>query len=118
MMASEVFELVKNGRIKQSLAYWCLNATDWQWDIDRICDAAARLGCSAVELVPPELWPAVRQRGLQNALAHNGMPEPVFAKGLNNPRYHEEGIARTKGVIDRPAHGSIPNEIALTGYPC
>jgi len=49
MMASEDFRVVKNGRIKQSLAYWCLNGTDWQWDIDRICDAALQLGCLAVE---------------------------------------------------------------------
>jgi sugar phosphate isomerase/epimerase len=108
--------LVKNGRIKQSLAYWCLNATDWQWDSDRICDAAVRLGCPAVELVPPDLWPAVRRRGLENALAHNGMPDPVFAKGLNNPRYHDETIARTKVEIDRAADGGIPNVIAFTGY--
>ncbi len=108
--------MVKNGRIKQSLAYWCLNATDWKWDCDRICDAAVSLGSLAVELVPPDLWPTVRQRGLQNALAHNGMPDPVFAKGLNNPRYHDEVIARTKLEIDRAADSGVPNVIAFTGY--
>jgi hydroxypyruvate isomerase len=108
--------VVKNGRIKQSLAYWCLNATDWQWDLDRICGAARRLGCPAVELVPPEFWPEVRRRGLENALAHNGMDNPVFAKGLNNPRYQEEVIARTKVEIDRAAEGGVPNVIAFTGY--
>lgn len=108
--------MVKNGRIKQSLAYWCLNATDWQWDLDRICGAATQLGCAAVELVPPELWPEVRRRGLQNALAHNGMDNPVFAKGLNNPRYQEEVIDRTKVEIDRAAEFGVPNVIAFTGY--
>jgi sugar phosphate isomerase/epimerase len=108
--------VVKNGSIRQSLAYWCLNATDWQWDLDRICAAALRLGCPAVELVPPALWPEVRRRGLQNALAHNGMDNPVFAKGLNNPRYQEEVIARTKVEIDRAAEGGVPNVIAFTGY--
>jgi hydroxypyruvate isomerase len=107
---------VKNGRIKQSLVYWCLNATDWQWDTGHICDAAVRLGCPSVELVPPGLWREVRERGLQNALAHNGMPDPVFAKGLNNPRYHEETIARTKTEIDRAADSGIPNVIAFTGF--
>ena len=24
-----------NGRIKQTLPYWCLNATQWQWNIER-----------------------------------------------------------------------------------
>ena len=108
--------MVRNGRIKQSLAYWCLNATDWQWNLDRICAAAIQLGCRSVELVPPELWPEVRRRGLENALAHNGMDNPVFAKGLNNPRYQEEVIARTKVEIDRAAGSGVPNVIAFTGY--
>jgi hydroxypyruvate isomerase len=108
--------VVKNGRIKQSLAYWCLNATDWKWDIERICDTACDLGCPAVELVPFELWPVVRKHGLQNALAHNGMPDPVFAKGLNNPRYRDEVIARTKLAIDQCADYGVPNVIAFTGY--
>ena len=51
--------MARNGRIKQSLAYWCLNATEWKWNIDRICEAAVRLGCPSVELAPPELWPVV-----------------------------------------------------------
>ena len=58
--------MVTNGRIQQSLAYWCLNATDWQWNIDRICETAVRLGCPSVELAPPELWPVVAKYGLRN----------------------------------------------------
>ena len=45
------------GRIQQSLAYWCLNATDWQWDIHRVCETARSLGCRSVELAPVEDWP-------------------------------------------------------------
>lgn len=107
---------MKNGRIKQSLAYWCLNATEWQWDIDRICQTACRLGCRSVELVPPELWPTVRKYGLEIAIAMNGMPDPVFAKGLNNPQNYEEVFARTKAEIDRCAESGVPNVIAFTGY--
>jgi hydroxypyruvate isomerase len=108
--------MITHGRIKQSLAYWCLNATNWNWDIERICDAAIHLGCPALELVPPELWPLVRERGLENALAHNGMPDPVFAKGLNNPRYQEEVITRTRQAMDHCAEYGVPNVIAFTGY--
>jgi hydroxypyruvate isomerase len=108
--------VVKNGRIKQSLAYWCLNATEWRWDIHRICETAVRLGCRSVELAPPELWPVVAAHGLDNALALNGMPDPVFAKGLNNPRYHEEILARTKQIIDQAADQGVRNVIAFTGY--
>jgi sugar phosphate isomerase/epimerase len=108
--------VVTNGRIKQSLAYWCLNATEWNWNIDRICETAVHLGCQSVELAPPELWPIVAKYGLGNALVLNGMADPVFAKGLNNPRNHEEIFARTKAIIDQCAGFNIPNVIAFTGY--
>jgi hydroxypyruvate isomerase len=107
---------VKHGHIRQSLAYWCLNAPPWSWDINRICEAAVALGCNSVELVPPELWPTLRKYGLTCALAHNGMPDPVFRKGLNNPRYHEEVITRTKQAIDQAADFGVPNVICFTGY--
>src|SRR5579863_2476158 len=114
--AGRRIEVVRNGRIRQSLAYWCLNATHWNWDIHQVCQTACRLGCRSVELVPAELWPVVRQYGLENAIAHNGMPDPVFAKGLNNPRYRDEVVARTKHVIDQCADGGVPNVIAFTGF--
>jgi hydroxypyruvate isomerase len=50
------------------------------------------------------------------ALAANGMPEPIFMKGLNNPRYQAEAIARTKIAIDMAADFGVPNVIAFTGY--
>src|SRR5579871_1205331 len=105
-----------NGRIRQSLAYWCLNATSWNWDIHQVCEAACRLGCRSVELVPPDLWPVIRGYGLENAIAHNGMPDPVFQKGLNNLRYRDEVVERTKKTINQCAEAGIPNVIAFTGY--
>jgi hydroxypyruvate isomerase len=107
---------VKNRRIRQSLAYWCLNATDWNWDVERICTTASALGCESVELVPPELWPVLRKHGLKSAIAANGMPDPPLVKGVNNPSYHEEVIARTKKSIEQCAEFGIPNVIAFTGY--
>jgi hydroxypyruvate isomerase len=108
--------MIQKMRIKQSLAYWCLNGTSWAWDIDRICQTAKSLGCLSVELAPPEHWSKIRAYGLENAIAHNGMPDPVFAKGLNNPRYAEEVITSTKAMIDRCADNGIPNIVAFTGH--
>ena len=48
--------MVTKGRIRQSLCYWCLNASEWAWDFERICRAAHRLHVESVELVPPEMW--------------------------------------------------------------
>ncbi len=111
-----ILSLIQRMGIKQSLVYWCLNGTSWAWDIDRICETAKRLGCESVELAPPELWPKIRAYGLGSAIAMNGMPFPFFAKGLNNPRYAEEVIARTKAAIDECAAAGVPNVIAFTGY--
>jgi len=63
---------------------------------------------------PPELWPTIRNYGLGNAIALNGMPDPVFARGLNNLRNHEEVIARTCQIIDQCAEHGVPNVIAFT----
>jgi sugar phosphate isomerase/epimerase len=104
------------GRIKQSLAHWCLTATHCRWDIHRVCRTAKELGCAAVELAPFEDWATVREYGLEMPLAHNGMADPVFAKGLNNPRYQEEVIATTKKVMDLCAEHGVANVIAFTGY--
>jgi sugar phosphate isomerase/epimerase len=108
--------MIQKMRIKQSLAYWCLNATSWKWDIDRICQTAKSLGCRSVELAPVELWPKIRSYDLNIAIAMNGMPDPVFAKGLNNPRYAEQVIATTKIAIDQCAEAQVPNVLAFTGH--
>ena len=106
----------EQGRFKYSLPYWCLALTEWNWAIERICDTAKKLGILSLELVPSELLRDVRQQGLGIALANNGMPDPPFRKGLNNLRYREEVIARTKRAIDACVEFGIPNVIAFTGY--
>ena len=107
---------VRKGRIRQSLALWCLDATEWGWDLERVCRLARDLGCRSVELVLPESWATVREHGLECALAYNGMPDPAFATGLNNTAYHEEVIARTHETIDQCAEFGVPNVLAFTGY--
>jgi sugar phosphate isomerase/epimerase len=113
-MAS-VQRAVKHGRIRQSLTYWCLNV-GWNWDIDRICSTAKDLGCQGVELVPPEMWPTLRKHGLQCALAPNGMADPPFHKGVNNPKYHDQVITTTKHAIDQASDFGFPSVITFTGY--
>jgi hydroxypyruvate isomerase len=44
------------------------------------------------------------------------MPGFAFVKGLNNLRYHDEVLARTRESIDACAAAGVPNVIAFTGY--
>ena len=107
---------VRRGRIRQSLALWCLADTDWGWDLGGVCRLARELGCPGVELVPPEQWTTLREHGLECALAANGMPDPPFVRGLNNAAHHAEVIETTRATIDRCAEFGVPNVIAFTGY--
>jgi sugar phosphate isomerase/epimerase len=104
------------GRIKQSLVYWCFNMMGDTWDIERMCQVAKELGCPSIELADPETWPTLKKHGLVCAIAPNGMPGAPFMRGFNNPRYHEEVIARTTRAIDDCAAAGFPAVIAFTGY--
>lgn len=107
---------VKRGRIKQSMAFWCFNVAGDNWDIRKQAEVARRLGCRSVELVEPSDFKVLVDNGLICALTPNGMPDPPFAKGLNNLRYHDEVIATTRKTIDANAEVGFPNVIAFTGY--
>jgi hydroxypyruvate isomerase len=100
----------------QSVAYWVLADTEWQWDAETICKAANELGLASVELAPPAAFQVLRKYHLTNAMCFNGMPGAPFAKGLNNLSYQEEVIARTSETIDVIADYGFPNVIAFTGY--
>ena len=108
--------LVKNGRIKQSIAFWCFNLTGDQWDIKKTVSVAKELGLPSIELVDKEHWGLLKENGLVCAMSPNGMPGAFFMKGFNNLAYHEELIAKTKQAIDDSAAAGFPNVIAFTGY--
>ena len=104
------------GRIKQSLVFWCYHIAGQKWDLDTMCRVAKDLGCGSIELTTPDQWPTLKKHGLTCALAANGMPGAPFMKGLNNPRYHDEVIARTTETIDACAAAGFPAVIAFNGY--
>lgn len=104
------------GNIKQSIVFWCFNVAGEKWDVETTCKHAKALGCVSVELGDPADWPVLKKHGLVCAIAPNGMPGAPFMKGFNNPKYHEEVIARTTEVIDKCAEFGFPSVIAFTGF--
>lgn len=107
---------VKNGRIKQSIVFWCFNAMGEKWSIDKTCEVAKQLGVTSIELGSTEHWPTLKKNGIACAIASNGMPGAPFMKGFNNPAYHEQVIAVTKKTIDACADFGCPSVIGFTGY--
>jgi len=104
------------GNINHSIVYWCFNLMGDKWDIEKLCQVAKGLGVKSIELTDPDIWPTIAKHGMTVAIAGNGMPGAPFMRGLNNPRYQEEVIARTTERIDACAANKIPAVIAFTGY--
>ena len=100
------------GRINQSIAYWCFAE---YWNLDKMCEVAKALGCKSIELVGPNDFATLKRHGLVCALAPNGTPDPPFVKGLNNPKYHDMIVTKTREMIDACAEYKFPSVIAFTG---
>jgi hydroxypyruvate isomerase len=107
---------VRNGRIRQVIVSWPFQLFGEKWDLDTLCRVARELGCAGVELVGPEAFQSLREHELVCALATNGMPDPPFVKGLNNLRYHEETITRTRQRIEECARAGVGAVIAFNGF--
>lgn len=97
------------GKLKQSVARWCFEK---HWTLEKTCQVARQLGCSSVELVPPESWGVLKEHGLICALASSH----GFEKGMNNPAYQGDCIAKMRASIDACAAAGFPNAITFTGF--
>ena len=85
----------KNGRIKQSIVHWCFAK---YWDIPQAIEIARQLGCGSIELIEPKYFPLLKKAGLECAIGQIDMnPDPPFAKGFNNPKYHDRVIKADQG---------------------
>jgi hydroxypyruvate isomerase len=103
----------KNGRIKQSLVHWCYAP---HWDTPQMIKVAKQLGCTSIELLDPKFFPLLKESGLRNAIGTIDMsPDPPFAKGFNNPKYHDRVIKATRDSIDACADYGYDKVISFTG---
>jgi hydroxypyruvate isomerase len=108
--ASENKELyrAKNGRINQSVIYWCFKPMT----VPDLASNAARMGLKSVELVGPEFWPMLKEKGLTCAIA----PSHGFAKGFAHQSEHEECLSVLRQRIDECAAAGVPNVITFSGF--
>jgi hydroxypyruvate isomerase len=105
---------VKNGRIRQSIVHWCFEK---YWDIPQTIQVAKQLGCTSIELIDPKYFPLLKQAGLECAIGQIDMnPDPPFARGFNNPKYHDRVIKATRDAIDACAAHGFQKVICFTGF--
>jgi hydroxypyruvate isomerase len=104
---------VKNGRIKQSIVYWCF---EQYWDMEQAAKIATQLGCESIELMAPKYFPVLKEHGLKCAIGTVDMsPDPPFVKGFNNPKSREQVLHATREAIDVCADFGTKNVICFTG---
>jgi hydroxypyruvate isomerase len=115
---------VTKNNIHQSVVHWCFNLSD---DLKmnpkhgpmteaELAGHAKKMGVNSVELVALEHFKMLQNNGMICAIAPNGMPGAPFVKGLNNLKYQDEVIKRTKESIDACAEYKFDNVIAFNGY--
>jgi hydroxypyruvate isomerase len=104
---------VKKGRIKQSIVQWCYAP---YWEMPQMIKVAKQLGCTSIELLPAKYYPLLKESGLRCAIGSIDMsPDPPFAKGFNNPTYHDRVIKATRDSIDACAEYGYDKVITFTG---
>lgn len=106
-------EREERGRIKQVVANWCFTgkAGPQPWTKQQLIDNTIRLGLPGVELMQPEDWPTLKERGLVCAAT----PSHPFVHGMNNTGLHEETIAKLTAAIKATAAAGFPNVMTFTG---
>jgi len=101
-----------SGRIKQVPAAWCFTkASPRPWTVGQMLDHCERLGLPGVELLPPDQWHLLKERGMVCAAT----PSHPFVHGMNHRGLHEETIAKLKAAIKATADAGFPNVMTFTG---
>jgi hydroxypyruvate isomerase len=96
--------------IVQSVAWWCF--VPQLLSPERFVAAAAEAGFAALDLVPPEHWAAVRDRGLAISSIAGHQPLEV---GLNRRDQHERIEREIRAAIGHAQRLGISNVICFSG---
>ena len=99
---------VSKGRIRQSVVPWCFNPMNPR----EVVELAARLKMPSVELISPDLWPVLKEKGMTCAIASSH----GFSKGFAHLEEHEECLQTLRKNIDLAANAGVPSIITFSGF--
>ena len=97
------------GNVNHSVCRWCYNNIP----LEELCDAAVDMGIKSVEIIGPNDWQVVLDRGMTCAMS-NGSPLGI-TKGFNDPQYHEQLAKDFAEVIPQAAEKGIEQIICFSG---
>ena len=110
MSRGAVEKLVKKGRLKQSVSYWCYQK---YFKLPEFARLAAEMGLPAIDLLQPEQWEIVRQAGLVCSMGYADAAK--IPDGLNNRSNHDAIVKGLEKAIPMAAKAGVPNLIAFFG---
>jgi hydroxypyruvate isomerase len=96
-------------RINQSLSWWCFARNQ---DASALIKKAAEIGYASIEMLPEELWPQVKDAGMQIAIIGG---HGTLTDGLNKRENHSRIADELNRNIDKAAANGIPSLIAFSG---
>ncbi len=99
---------IKNGRIQQSVIPWCFNPMTPA----QLIDASVKIGLKSVELIGPEHWPALKEKGLTCAIAGSH----GFAKGFAHTEEHAQCLDTLRKNIGLASNAGVPSIITFSGF--
>ncbi len=105
--ADEIKNIVKNGRIKQSVSRWCYSKIP----LDKFCQICAQMGLKGIDLLEPQELPAAKKAGLVCTMLFSHS----LTDGLAHTKNHDECIAKLKTSIDAASQFGFPNVICFPG---
>ncbi len=99
---------VVNGRIRQSVVPWCFNPLKPR----EVIEMAAALKMPSVELISPDLWPVLKEKGMLCALASSH----GFARGFAHREEHGLCLQSLRKNIDLASAAGVPSIITFSGF--
>jgi hydroxypyruvate isomerase len=94
-------------RIRQSVCRWCFKDVP----LPELAAEAVGMGLVGIDIVEPEGWPTLKQRGLICTMT----PSHAIEVGLNDPANHESCLRKIRSAIEATAAAGFPNVICFSG---
>jgi len=96
-------------RFTQSVCRWCYASIP----LRDFCQAVAKMGLTAIDLLTPDEWPVAREFGLTCSMG-SGLGGPI-ERGLNDPANHDTIMTSLTAGLPQAARAGVPNVITFFG---
>ena len=111
MAAAQDGKVIKNGRIKQSAAFWCWRAK--KVSLEQLIKAATRFGMPAIDILNEKQWQPALDAGIVPSVGYVGMGS--IPDGLNEKKNHAGMIKKFEEIAPKAKKAGVPNIVCFFG---